>query len=65
MKTTKTNSKRVDNVELTKGGYGNDSLYYEVDGVPYTVTGEFYIDKQGILHHQHDDDIEVTVKYEL
>lgn len=53
--------------ELLKGNYGHDTLIYFADGKEYNVTGEFYIDCQGILHHTHifDDreELEVTCQY--
>ncbi len=59
-----TNNKRIDNVEVSKSGNGYN-LYYEVDGQPCNVTGEFYIDKDNVLHHDAlvgDEEIEIKVQ---
>lgn len=64
-----TNNKRVNNVECTKDGNQGITLYYEIDGKPFTVTGEFYIDKNGVLHHSaidptnENEEIEIMVQY--
>lgn len=54
--------------ELLKGNYGQgDALTYFADGKEYNVTGEFYVDRKGILHHTHtfDDgeEMDVTCQY--
>ena len=63
-----TNNPRIDNVTVDKAGLGL-TLYYELDGVPYNVTGEFYIDRKGIMHHTavdaNEEMIEILVKIEL
>lgn len=63
-----TNNPRIDNVELSKAGLGF-SLDYELDGVPANVTGEFYIDKDSILHHDALDkdgnEVEILVQLEF
>lgn len=69
MKSTElTNNNRIDNVEVTKVSSGLN-LYFELDGVPTTVTGEFHIDNKNILHHTAIDaegnEIEVLVKLEF
>lgn len=57
----------VTDVELTKGGYGHDTLVYFADGEEIEVTGEFYVDKDGMLHHTHTfedgEEIEITLPY--
>ena len=53
--------------ELIKGSYNQgDTLVYQADGVEINVTGEFYVDKQGILHHSHvfEDGTEVGFQIE-
>lgn len=55
----------VEFYELCKGSYGQgDTLTYFADGVQFDVTGEFYVDRQGVLHHTHifDDGTEMEVK---
>lgn len=63
-----TNNPRIDNVTVDKAGLGLN-LYYELDGVPYNVTGEFWIDRQQVLHHTaidaNDEEIEILVKIEF
>ena len=62
-----TNNPRIDNVTVDKAGLGLN-LYYELDGVPYNVTGEFWIDRKQVLHHTHEEEngneIEILVKME-
>lgn len=57
----------IEDVELTKHGYQHDCLTYVADGKYCQVDGEFYVDKDGFLHHTHifDDGIEkeIIVKY--
>lgn len=57
----------IEDVELTKHGYQHDCLTYVADGKYCQVDGEFYVDKDGFLHHTHifDDGIEkeIVVKY--
>ena len=58
---------KIDNIELMKGSYHNgDTLSFECDGYGHSVTGEFYIDNYGYLHHTHivdDDEVEIICKY--
>lgn len=35
------------------GNACNGHLYYKADGVEVEVDGEFYIDKNGVGHHDH------------
>ena len=43
-----------------------DLLSYEYKGKQYDISGEFYIDNDGYLHHTHcDDDEEFEIKYLL
>lgn len=64
-----TNNPRVDNVECTREGHQGITLSYEIDGKPYEVTGEFFIDRNGVLHHSAIDpsdetkEIEILVQY--
>ena len=64
-----TNNPRVDNVDCTRDGHQGITLSYDIDGIPYSVTGEFYIDKKGVLHHMAtdpkdgDSEIEILVQY--
>lgn len=57
----------VTDVELTKGGYGHDTLTWVYGGKNYDCTGEFYVDKQGYLHHTFvtptGKEKEIKVKY--
>lgn len=57
----------VEDVELEKGGYGHDTLSWVLDGEYQDCTGEFYVDKDGILHHTaiapNGDEVEITIKY--
>jgi hypothetical protein len=57
----------VEDVELEKGGYGHDTLSWVLDGEYQDCTGEFYIDKAGMLHHTaiapNGDEVEITAKY--
>lgn len=48
-------TKRIDNVTVSKNGR-SINLYYEFDGKPVEVDGEFYIDKEGYLRHTHIDE---------
>ena len=63
-----TNNPRIDNVTVDKAGLGLN-LYYELDGIPYNVTGEFWIDRKSVLHHTaidaNDEEIEILVKIEF
>lgn len=43
-----------------------DLLSYEYKGKQYDISGEFYVDNDGYLHHLHDDDgEEFEIKYLL
>lgn len=60
---------RIENVKVSKAGQGLN-LYFELDGVPYDVTGEFFIDSKQILHHSVEDEngneiAEVLVKVQF
>lgn len=63
-----TNNLRIDNVEVTKSFGTGLNLYYECDGKPYNITGEFWIDRKQVLHHTHEDEngteIEILVQLE-
>ena len=58
---------KVEDVELTKAGYGHDTLTWVLDGEEQSCTGEFYVDKEGMLHHTaiaaNGDEVEITIKY--
>lgn len=64
--TMKTNHTITD-IELSKGGYRHDTLSFLADGKYVQVDGEFYIDKDGILHHTHifpdGKEVEITIEY--
>lgn len=47
---------KIDNVILSKNGGYSINLYYEFNGIPVEVDGQFYIDKDGYLHHSHLDE---------
>lgn len=57
----------LEDVELEKGGYGHDTLSWVLDGEYQSCTGEFYVDKTGMLHHTaiapNGDEVEITAKY--
>ena len=58
---------KVEDVELMKAGYGHDTLTWVLDGEEQSCTGEFYVDKEGMLHHTaiaaNGDEVEITIKY--
>lgn len=59
---------QITDVELTKGNFNQgDTLRYKANGEEQCVTGEFYIDKNGILHHSHifpdGTEVEIKTKY--
>lgn len=63
------NNPQITNVEVSKAATGLN-LYFEFDGKPYIVTGDFYIDRQQVLHHTVVDEngnelTEVLVKLEF
>ena len=65
----KTSEKSIENVELLKGSYNQgDTLSWSYGGKDYSATGEFFIDKDNILHHTFvtpdGDEIEIETKYE-
>lgn len=57
----------IENVECTRDGHQGITLSYDLDGYHAEVTGEFYIDKDGMLHHTAIDceghEVEITYKY--
>lgn len=57
----------VEDIELMKAGYGHDTLAWVLDGEEQSCTGEFYVDKNGMLHHTaiaaNGDEVEITIKY--
>lgn len=57
----------IEDVEITKGGYCHDCLTFYADGERIQVDGQFFVDKQGVLHHWHifpdGKEQEVTVQY--
>ena len=65
MKTTK---HTIDNIILTKHNNGSDNLMYDADSKTFEFDGEFYVDKEHNLHHEHlfDDgeEIEIVIPYE-
>ena len=42
----------ITDIEFT-GSPMNGYLYYVADGQEYEITGEFYMDKDGNIHHEH------------
>ena len=58
---------KVEDIELMKAGYGHDTLTWVLDGEEQSCTGEFYVDKEGMLHHTaiaaNGDEVEITIKY--
>lgn len=63
------NDPRIEDVELTKHGYGSgDYLSWLYKGKSYWCQGEFYVDKSGVLHHTFitpdtEEEIEILVQY--
>lgn len=57
----------IENVELEKNGHQGDCLTYTADGEDFNITGQFYVDRAGQLHHTHlfpnGDEMEITVPY--
>ena len=57
----------AENVELTKHSNGNDYLSWTWRGQEYWAQGEFYVDKERILHHDFvaptGHKIEITIEY--
>ena len=66
-KTFVKNGHKVEVDELVKGGYCNDTLVYFADGTEVEVSGEFYVDRKGMLHHTHafgdGTEIEIEMPY--
>lgn len=58
---------KVEDVELAKHNNGGDYLSWTLDGAEQWCQGEFFIDKDGILHHTaiapNGDEVEITIKY--
>jgi len=58
---------KVEDIELMKAGYGHETLTWVLDGEEQSCTGEFYVDKEGMLHHTaiaaNGDEVEITIKY--
>lgn len=44
---------RVTDATATSVGYNGYQVDYIYGGQHYSVTGEFYIDPEGYLHHEH------------
>lgn len=59
---------KIEDVELRKGGYCNDTLTFFADDKEVNVSGEFYVDADYKLHHTHEfedgTEIEITIPYE-
>lgn len=57
---------KVEDIELMKAGC-HDTLTWVLDGEEQSCTGEFYVDKEGMLHHTaiaaNGDEVEITIKY--
>jgi hypothetical protein len=58
---------KVEDVELDKHNNQGDYLSWVIDGVPQWCQGEFFVDKDGILHHTaiapNGDEVEITIPY--
>lgn len=59
---------KIEDVELLKGGYNRgDSLSYVADGELVSVSGEFFVDETGLLHHTHEfpdgTEVEIATPY--
>ena len=63
------NDPRIEDIELEKHGYGpGDYLSWSYQGNNYYSQGEFYVDKDGVLHHTFitpdtEEEIEILVQY--
>lgn len=59
----------ITNVELEKNGHQGDCLTFEADGKQINVTGEFYVDRAGQLHHTHifpdGEEMEIVTPYNV
>lgn len=59
--------KELTNVELEKHANQGDFLSWEYDGIGYWCQGEFYVDKNHILHHNwltpDGEEIDITIEY--
>lgn len=57
----------VTDIQLFKHGNGCDTLIWVYAGREYQADGEFYVDKQGYLHHSsfspRGKELEIKVKY--
>ena len=58
---------RIEDIILTKHSNGSDNLQYKADGKMSEVDGEFYVDKDDLLHHTHifenGDELEIVIPY--
>ena len=58
---------KVEDVELEKHNNQGDYLSWVIDGEEQWAQGEFFVDKNGILHHTaiapNGDEVEITIKY--
>lgn len=59
------NDERVDDVECSRDGHNGITLWYTIDGEPYSVSGEFLIDEAGVLHHNAIDPKDDTKEIEI
>lgn len=54
-------------IELTKNNHQGDCLTFTADGEEINVTGEFFVDRNGQLHHTHifpdGEEVEITIPY--
>lgn len=63
------NDDRIGNVECLRDGHNGITLWYTIYDKPYSVSGEFLVDKAGILHHNAIDpdndskEIEILCQY--
>lgn len=60
-------AKLIENVELKKHPHQGDYLSWEYDGKEYWCQGEFFVDKNGILHHNWEtpdgEEVDITIAY--
>lgn len=56
----------IEIIEVGRSGLGH-YIQYEIDGTQYECSGEFYIDKDNVLHHTHimPDGEEVEILYKM
>ena len=57
----------IEDIELDKHNNGGDYLSWKIDGTDQWCQGEFFVDKDSMLHHTaiapNGDEVEITIKY--